>query len=60
MKAELKETISSKELFYTIIEGAQSTGKTTLINQFKFLFPDMTTITEVARTVIKELNITNE
>jgi nicotinamide riboside kinase len=38
---------------YVIIEGAQSTGKSTLLNQLKTIYPDADIVCEVARDVIK-------
>lgn len=37
---------------YIIVEGAQSTGKSTLINNMKDILPQTSIVSEVARTVI--------
>ncbi|WNE41370.1 MAG: Cytidylate kinase [Mycoplasmataceae bacterium] len=42
------------------IEGAQSTGKTTLIKKIKDKFPSLHIANEVARLIIKEKNISHE
>lgn len=42
------------------IEGAQNTGKTTLIKNVKNRFPSICIMNEIARTVIKEKNISHE